>query len=534
MFNPDFSSLTFDCPKTWQLIGDGNTKGVFQLESQLGRHTAKKLKPENIEQLSGLLSILRPGCLEGYDQGKSMTDHYIDRKNGLEAVEYFHPSLEPILKDTYGIMIYQEQSMRIASDIAGFNLQDSDTLRSAVGKKKTDLMAKLKGQFIKGCIKTKIVNKEQAEQLFEWIEKSQRYNFNKSHATAYAYNSYLTAYCKANYPLQFFCSYLQYAKDKQHKFQEINELVANAKLMDIDIYGPNLAKTNDSFSIINDRIYFGLTNIKNLGLKVYNKLKDIIDNTKEILNISNQDRVSIEDWTWTDFLIFISRKVNSKGVESLIQSGALDYYGIGRATMSHELSLFLELKEREQQWMQNKLLELREEQPTLIDLLGHLIDAPTGKSGGIYHKKRIPIVQSLLSIVKKPLSSTQDTVDDISDNEKNLLGISLTCTKVDDKDISDTNCTCKDIAKGYYPNKFLLPVEIESVREWTIKSGDNKGKTMGYLNVLDSTCSLDSIPIFTSIYLNTIDILYEGNTVLLYGKKTKNGFFIENISQLDV
>src|SRR5690606_5207206 len=124
-FDARLENIPLDCERTWDLISEGNTKGVFQLESRLGQMLAKKLKPRTIEHLAALISIMRPGCLEAIRDGKSVTDHYIDRKNGVEPVEIFHPSLQPALGATYGEMIYQEQAMRIAQDVAGFNLQQA-------------------------------------------------------------------------------------------------------------------------------------------------------------------------------------------------------------------------------------------------------------------------------------------------------------------------------------------------------------------------------------------------------------------------
>lgn len=179
-FDPTIEHLPLDCSKTWELISSGNTKGCFQLESRLGKSMAKKLKPENIEQLSGLISILRPGCLEAYREGKNVSNHYIDKKNAQESIDYYHPSLEPILHSTYGEMIYQEQAMEIAKVVAGFNLQEADMLRKAIGKKKPEEMAKIKLKFLEGCKQNNTISTEQAEEIFGWIEKSQRYSFNRS------------------------------------------------------------------------------------------------------------------------------------------------------------------------------------------------------------------------------------------------------------------------------------------------------------------------------------------------------------------
>ena len=199
-FDPVKHELDLNCQKTWDLISDGNTKGCFQLETRLGKSVAKKLKPENIEQLSALISILRPGCLQAYRDGKNVTNHYIDRKNGQESVDYYHPTLENALKSTYGEMIYQEQAMQIAKEIAGFDLQQADNLRKAIGKKQPEEMAKLKKKFIKGSAKLKLVTKEQAEEIFGWIEKSQRYSFNKSHAVSLCHECLLVCICKGSLP----------------------------------------------------------------------------------------------------------------------------------------------------------------------------------------------------------------------------------------------------------------------------------------------------------------------------------------------
>jgi DNA polymerase III subunit alpha len=280
IFDPDILSLNLECKSTWDLIGNGNTKGCFQLESRLGRSMAKKLKPENIEQLSALISIMRPGCLEAVRDGKTVSSHFIDKKNGLESVDYFHPSLEPILSNTFGEMVYQEQAMQIAKDIAGFDLQEADMLRKAIGKKKADEMAKLKDKFISGCVTIGGLSQQQADQIFSWIEKSQRYSFNKSHAVSYAMNAYLSAYSKAHFTRTFFASYLKFAKDKIDSQQEIKELIQNASQMNIHVSTPDIRKLNRYFVLKDKIIYFGLTDIKGVGQSVFNKLLTLTDESK--------------------------------------------------------------------------------------------------------------------------------------------------------------------------------------------------------------------------------------------------------------
>ena len=167
IFNPDITKLDLECPAAWDLVCEGNTKGVFQLESQLGRSLSKQAKPRNIGELSDLIAIMRPGCLDSMVNGKSLTMHYIDRKHGIDSVVYLHDALEPILQSTQGILVYQEQAMRIATEIGGFDLQEADTLRKAIGKKQADMMAQVKTSFLEKSVDKGIVNKEQAEKVSE-------------------------------------------------------------------------------------------------------------------------------------------------------------------------------------------------------------------------------------------------------------------------------------------------------------------------------------------------------------------------------
>ena len=143
-------NFDYNDEKTWSLFKEGRTKGVFQLESNLGRAWSKRLQPTNLEELGALIALIRPGSLKAITDGKSMTQHYVDRKSGLDVIKYLHESLTDVLQSTKGVLIYQEQSMRIAQELAGFNLQEADVLRKAIGKKKADLMAKVRKDFLEG------------------------------------------------------------------------------------------------------------------------------------------------------------------------------------------------------------------------------------------------------------------------------------------------------------------------------------------------------------------------------------------------
>jgi len=494
----DPSSIDFECNKTWCLISDGNTKGVFQLESRLGQSMAKKLKPENIEQLSALISIMRPGCLEAIRDGKSVSNHFIDKKNGLESIDYFHETLEPILKNTYGEMVYQEQAMEIAKDIAGFNLQEADMLRKAIGKKKPEEMAKIKLKFLEGCKTKAFVSIDQAEQIFSWIEKSQRYSFNKSHAISYAINAYISAHAKAHFPLIFFLSYLRLAKDKIDPQEEMLELINNAREMDIDIFGPDLRLKNKEFIINNKKIYFGLTNIKGLGDSVYLKLYDLIQN------------IDLNTFNWPQILFSILLNINSSSAKALICSGALDYLKVSRNQMLYEFNLITQLSTKETE----QCLSFCVNNKAVIETLRQLV------SNGKIMKNRQTKVISILNQIAEPSYSMMDQPEWIADNEKELLGASITCAKTDSYDSSYANTDCKNI-KSFSPEKqFFLIAEIDNISIIKTKKGKNPGQEMCFMKISDSYGSTDCV-IFPDEFINCKDMLTCGRVLMFNGQKAK-------------
>lgn len=496
----DISKIDFNCSKTWDLISDGNTKGCFQLESRLGQSMAKKLKPENIEQLSALISILRPGCLEAIRDGKSVSNHYIDKKNGLESIDYFHESLEPILRNTYGEMVYQEQAMEIAKDIAGFNLQEADMLRKAIGKKKPEEMAKVKTKFLDGAKNNGLVNLDEAEQIFGWIEKSQRYSFNKSHAVSYAINGYISAYAKAHFPRIFFLSYLRLAKDKIDPQQEILELISNARDMDIGVFGPNLLLANKEFEIFDDKIYFGLTNIKGLGESVYNKLFELMS------------KYDIKNMSWISLLTKVLININSASAKSLILSGAMDYFKLKRNKMLFDLTLISELTTRE---IEKCIIILDTKKINdITSLLRNLL------SEAKIAKNRQSKILSIINQTTNPPYSLDDDPEWISNNERDLLGCSLTVTKTDLYDSSYANTDCKDI-KNFPSNKqFFIVAEIDQMSVIVTKRGKTPGKEMCFLRLSDSFGSIDSAVLFPDEYEEFKSLLEDGRVLMFSGQKS--------------
>jgi DNA polymerase-3 subunit alpha len=506
LFDLNIENINLDCSRTWDLLSDGNTKGCFQLESRLGQTLAKKLKPENIEQLAALISIMRPGCLEAIRDNKSVTNHYIDKKNGEESIDYFHPCLEPILNKTYGEMIYQEQAMQIAQKVAGFDLKEADMLRKAIGKKKPEEMAKLKIRFMNGAKKLGIIEDSEAEELFGWIEKSQRYSFNKSHAVSYAFNAYLSAYTKAHFPKIFFASYLKYAKDKIDPQKEIKELVANALEIDILVKTPDLRLMNKSFTIHKGDIYFGLTDIKGFGESVYDKLKIISNN------------IDITTLNFTEILINILLCINRTAAKALIESGALSFTKLSRKYMLHCYNIFSKLSDREIKWAKNNLVLSNFNK--IEEFWEFVFSMPSGKHGFFATARRMQSLKEEYGIFIDPPSSLEDSIEWIADTEHRLLGISITCSRVDGCDTLSANTTCKEL-KTTLNQKILIACEVDDVNIVKTKKGKNPGQIMCFIKISDSTGYSDSVVCFPEQYKEFEPLLIMGNTVLIEGAKAK-------------
>jgi DNA polymerase-3 subunit alpha len=510
IFSPKIENINLSCKKTWDLLSEGNTKGVFQLESRLGQSIAKKLKPENIEQLSALISILRPGSLEAIRDGKSVTNHYIDKKNCHESIDYFHPSLEPILNTTLGELIYQEQAIQIAKDIAGFTLSESDGLRKSIGKKDVKLMAEIKGKFLEGCKKENIVDENDAQEIFGWIEKSQRYSFNKSHAVSYAMNAYLSAYAKAHFPQAFFCSYLRFAKDKVDPQQEIKQLIKNANEMDIEVCLPNLRIMNRLFEINDDKIYFGLTDIKGLGLSVYNK----------IIEINNSNPIS--KMNYLQLMVYVLMKINSSASKALISAGAIDFYQKNRTEMLFDFELLSSLTSKEISYILPLLIDTK---VSLKEVLQYLI------SHIKVNRNRKTTIQALLHTYISPPYSLIDKIEWLADTEASYLGTAISCSKLDSYNINMVNSSCKEFKNISVADnkKILLAGEITYVNIIKTKTGKTPGKEMAFLSIEDQTGSLDSVIFFPETYEKYKHYLFSENILVFSGlrAKTKDGLVVE-------
>jgi len=301
----DLINLPLDDKKTFKLFQEANTTGVFQLESGGMKKNLKELKPNVFEDIIAMVALYRPGPIE-------FIPDFIARKHGLKEVKYLHPKLKPILENTYGVMVYQEQLMRIARDLAGFTLSEADVLRKAVGKKIKKLLDEQKDNMINGMIKNN-VDSRIAKKIWQTIEPFAQYGFNRSHSACYALIGYRTAYLKAHYPTEFMSALMM---SEQNDIERIALLINECKKMNLNVLPPNINESDKNFSKAGEKtIHFGLNAIKNVG---HNVVESIVEERKKngiYKSIANfVERVESKD-------------LNKKSLESLIKCGALDYFG---------------------------------------------------------------------------------------------------------------------------------------------------------------------------------------------------------------
>jgi len=309
----DIGSIPLDDKKTFENLSKANSFGVFQLESAGMRELLKKIEPSEFSDLITILALYRPGPM-----GSGMLDDYIKRKRGIKEIKYDHPKLEPILKETYGIMVYQEQVMKIPVVLAGFSLVQADHLRRAMSKKISSVMDKMRKDFVNGCYKTSQINETRANRLFDLIDYFSGYGFNKSHSAAYALITYRTAYLKTNYPVEFMCALLN---SERNNIDKVVEYIKESEAMGIKVLSPAINESTKEFDVIDDKtIRYGLLAVKNVGSTA---IDSIIEKRKDGPYTSLNDLCEKVDL----------RLVNRKVLESLIKCGALDCFGVFRSQM---------------------------------------------------------------------------------------------------------------------------------------------------------------------------------------------------------
>ena len=298
----DIDGIPLDDKDTFRLLQKGETIGVFQLESEMMRHYLKQLKPTEFEDIIAMVALYRPGPM-------ALIPEYIDGKHKKKKVEYLHPKLKPILESTYGIIVYQEQIMQIAKELANFTLSEADVLRKAIGKKIKKLLMAQKEKFIEGA-KSNGIRENIAQQIWHWIEPFASYSFNKSHATCYATIAYQTAYLKSHFPVEFMASLLT---SEKADVERIGFLIEECKKMGIKVLPPDINESLENFTVVPPQmIRFGLSAIKNVGSNVVEVI------VKERKGSGPYPSIA-------DFVNRVNSKdLNKKSLESLIKAGAFD------------------------------------------------------------------------------------------------------------------------------------------------------------------------------------------------------------------
>jgi DNA polymerase-3 subunit alpha len=320
----DMSEIPSDDRETFALLSSGATPGIFQLESSGMRDLLVKLKPESFKDIIALVALYRPGPL-----GSGMVEDFIKRRHGQGQIRYDLPELKEILKDTYGVIVYQEQVMRIASSLASFSLEDADILRRAMSKKDPKEMEMQKEKFLEGARRNRI-NPTKAEKVFDLMSKFAEYGFNKSHSAAYALIAYQTAFLKAHYPIEFMAALLT---SEVQNADKILKYIAECREMGIEILPPDINESHRNFTVVGGQIRFGLAAVKNVG-----------DAAIEAILTEREERgkfPSLFDFCKRADL----RRVNRRVIESLIKCGAFDFSKVYRSQM---LSILEELLERSQ------------------------------------------------------------------------------------------------------------------------------------------------------------------------------------------
>ena len=306
----DMNTIPLDDPKVYDLFANGHTVGIFQFESSGMQEYLKKLKPNRIEDIIAMNALYRPGPM-------AMIDDFIDRKYGRKKIEYLHPKLEPILENTYGIIVYQEQVMRIASDLAGFSLGGADLLRRAMGKKKVEEMAKQRVLFLEGC-KENGISEQKAMQIFSYMEEFANYGFNKSHSACYSVVAYQTAYLKVYHSAEFMAATIS---SEMGSSDRVTILLEECRRMGIEVLPPDVNESNWDFVVSEGRIRFGLGAVKNVGkgavAAIYRERQEN-GPFKSLFELARRVEISA---------------VNRKVFESLAEAGAFDSLEGSRAQL---------------------------------------------------------------------------------------------------------------------------------------------------------------------------------------------------------
>lgn len=449
----DIDNLPLDDEPTYELLKQGNTTGVFQLESSGMKDLLVKMQPQNFEDIIALVALYRPGPL-----GSGMVADFIDRKHGKKQIIYPHPFLEDILKPTYGVILYQEQVMQIAQVLAGYSLGEADLLRRAMGKKLTGAMAEQKIPFVKRAGKSGIDEKK-ADEIFDLMAKFGEYGFNKSHSAAYALIAFQTAYLKANYPVDFMASILT---SDMSNTDRVVFFISECKAMSINVLPPDVNTSEKDFTVIDDVIRFGLAAVKNVGSSA---IDSIIDARKKIGRFENI----------YDFCEHIDlRKVNRRVIESLIKCGAFDFSVHKRSAMISVLDAAID---RAQSIQKDKA----DGQLSIFSI----INDKTGDS------EKSSLVPSMPDIDEYPGK-------EMLAFEKEILGFFVSGHPMDKYESECRKCLCTKMSilpEAKDKSSVNVAGLVAGVKEITTKKGDR----MGFLTIEDVSGSIEVV-VFSDLY----------------------------------
>lgn len=466
----DLTDLPLDDKKTYELLGRGDTTGVFQFESAGMKRYLRQLKPNVFEDIVAMGALYRPGPLTA-----GLTDKFINRKNGLEKVVYDHPLMEKALGSTYGVLVYQEQVMRIAVDMCGFSGGQADTLRKAIGKKKLDLMAKMKTEFIEGMIKNSDVSRKFADDFWKSLEGFADYAFNKSHSACYGLISYQTAYLKAHFPNAFMAALMTSDYDDTDRLAiEIKE----CQHVGIEVLPPDVNESFLEFAVVpnKNQIRFGLNAIKNVGTAA---AEEIIRARESVNGFENLE----------DFLEHVnSRVVNKKSIESLIKSGGFDKFG-DRQVLLDNIEQILAFSSKLQ----------KETDTGQIDIFG-----AAGQD--------IPKMKPKLNFEK---SNTETSPQQKLVWERELLGLYLSEHPLDmyKSILEEQSIPIKSLTNEMNGKTVTIGGIINSSKEVTTKNGQK----MAFAELSDEEREIE-IVVFPKTYAQSIGNWERDNVVIVKGK----------------
>lgn len=468
---PDLINLDLSDKETYRLLSSGDTTGVFQLESSGMKDLMIRLKPEKFADVTALVALYRPGPIES-----GMVNDFVERKHGRKSVEYLVPELASILEETYGVILYQEQVMKIAGKLADYSMAEADGLRKAMGKKIADKLAKERERFLDGAIKNDIP-KDKAEQIFDWIEKFGGYGFNKSHSAAYAMIAYQTAYLKAHFRVEYMAAVLT---SEMNSSDNVVKYIAECRNQNIPVLPPDINESNREFTVTGEAIRFGLAAVKNVG----DAAIESIINTRADGNYSSVfefcQRVDI-------------RKVNKRVLESLIQCGAFDSTGYNRAQMIAAVEDALDYGQKIQKEAADPQLQL---------------------FGGD------PAVQSINPPVMPEISEWDKRRK--LELEKEAIGFYITGHPLDEyQDLIEKFASTNAIAlqeDGVTDGAMIrIGGIVRSLKNITTK----RGESMAFVELEDMKGAVE-VTVFPSVYTGVRDILIEDAPVFVQGRIQKN------------